>query len=127
MSVELKKEIELEIAHVLFLDIVGYSKLSVNEQHAQVEELTRLFVCASNSAKQKQPVAFKDPTGDGMALVFYKESGGTAQCAVEISRALKDNAPPASSNGHHSDRSVAGGRKTNSPTSPEAASTRHSG
>ena len=39
MSAESKKEIELEIAHVLFLDIVGYSKLSVNEQHAIVDEL----------------------------------------------------------------------------------------
>ena len=46
MAAEVKKEIELEIAHVLFLDIVGYSKLSVNEQDAQVAELTetvRLF------------------------------------------------------------------------------------
>ena len=58
MAAEVRKEIELEIAHVLFLDIVGYSKLSVNEQHAQVEELNGLFVCASNSAKQKQPVVF---------------------------------------------------------------------
>ena len=39
MPAEVKKEIELEIAHVLFLDIVGYSKLSVNEQHARVDEL----------------------------------------------------------------------------------------
>jgi hypothetical protein len=39
MSAELKKEIELEIAYVLFLDIVGYSKLSVNEQHARADEL----------------------------------------------------------------------------------------
>ena len=39
MPTEVKKEIELEIAHVLFLDIVGYSKLSVNEQHARVDEL----------------------------------------------------------------------------------------
>ena len=39
MAAEIKKEIELEIAHVLFLDIVGYSKLSVNEQHARVDEL----------------------------------------------------------------------------------------
>jgi hypothetical protein len=36
MDVEIKKEIELEIAHVLFIDIVGYSKLSANEQHARV-------------------------------------------------------------------------------------------
>jgi hypothetical protein len=39
MSAEVKKEIELEIAHVLFLDIVGYSKLSISEQHARVDEL----------------------------------------------------------------------------------------
>ena len=36
MSAEIKKEIQLEIAHVLFIDIVGYSKLSINEQHAAV-------------------------------------------------------------------------------------------
>ena len=40
MSVESKKEIQLEIAHVLFIDIVGYSKLSINDQHAAIEELT---------------------------------------------------------------------------------------
>ncbi len=39
---EAKKEIELEIAHVLFIDIVGYSKLSVNDQHAAVEELNQI-------------------------------------------------------------------------------------
>jgi hypothetical protein len=39
MAAEVKKEIELEIAHVLFLDIVGYSKLSVNEQHGRVESI----------------------------------------------------------------------------------------
>ena len=42
MPIEIKKEIELEIAHVLFIDIVGYSKLSINEQHAAVEELNRI-------------------------------------------------------------------------------------
>jgi len=53
------KEIELEIAHVLFLDIVGYSKLSVNEQHARVEELNEIvrFV-RTIPQRQKQPVAF---------------------------------------------------------------------
>jgi hypothetical protein len=42
VSVEAKKEIELEIAHVLFLDIVGYSKLSINEQHARIQELNEI-------------------------------------------------------------------------------------
>ena len=42
MPIEIKKEIQLEIARVLFIDIVGYSKLSINDQHAAVEELNRI-------------------------------------------------------------------------------------
>src|SRR5258706_6563508 len=92
MSVELKKEIELEIAHVLFLDIVGYSKLSVNEQHARVEELNELFrLCETFRKAEAASRLLKIPTGDGMALVFYKSPEEPAQCAVEISRALKEN------------------------------------
>src|SRR5437870_1217627 len=93
MSVEVKKEIELEIAHVLFLDIVGYSKLSVNEQHARVEELNQI-VRLSEQFRTAEAAArlLKIPTGDGMALVFYKSPEEPAQCAVEISRALKGNA-----------------------------------
>jgi hypothetical protein len=56
MPAEVKKKIELEIAHVLFLDIVGYSKLSVNEQHGRVDELNGLFACPSNSKKLKRPI-----------------------------------------------------------------------
>src|SRR5712675_717429 len=93
MSVELKKEIELEIAHVLFLDIVGYSKLSVNQQHAQVEELNEIVrLCEQIRKAEAASRLLKIPTGDGMALVFYKSPEEPAQCAVEISRALKDNA-----------------------------------
>src|SRR5437764_3981811 len=93
MSVELKKEIELEIAHVLFLDIVGYSKLSVNEQHARVEELNEIVrLCEQFRKAEAASRLLKIATGDGMALVFYKSPEEPAQCAVEISRALKDNA-----------------------------------
>src|SRR5262250_1041189 len=93
MATELKKEIELEIAHVLFLDIVGYSKLSVNEQHAQVEELNEIVRLSEQYRKAEAAGRLlKIPTGDGMALVFYKSPEEPAQCAVEISRALKDNA-----------------------------------
>ena len=46
MSVEIKKEIQLQIAHILFIDIVGYSKLSVNDQHAAVEELNQIVRAA---------------------------------------------------------------------------------
>jgi len=92
MSTEVKKEIELEIAHVLFLDIVGYSKLSVNEQHARVDELNGIVRLSEQFQKAEAANRIlKIPTGDGMALVFYKSPEEPAQCAFEISRALKDN------------------------------------
>src|SRR2546428_3935731 len=93
MAAEIKKEIELEIAHVLFIDIVGYSKLSVNEQHAAVEELNEIVrLCEQFRKAEAANRILKIPTGDGMALVFYKSPEEPAQCAFEISRALKDNA-----------------------------------
>ena len=92
MPAEVKKEIELEIAHVLFLDIVGYSKLSVNEQHARVDELNGIVRLSEQFQRAEAANRIlKIPTGDGMALVFYKSPEEPAQCAVEISRALKDN------------------------------------
>ena len=53
MAAGAKKEIQLEIAHVLFIDIVGYSKLSISEQHAAVEELNQLFALLSNFRRLK--------------------------------------------------------------------------
>jgi adenylate cyclase len=92
MPAEVKKEIELEIAHVLFLDIVGYSKLSVNEQHGRVDELNGIVRLSEQFQKAEAANRIlKIPTGDGMALVFYKSPEEPAQCAFEISRALKDN------------------------------------
>jgi TolB-like protein/Tfp pilus assembly protein PilF len=92
MSAEVNKEIELEIAHVLFLDIVGYSKLSVNEQHARVDELNGIVRLSEQFQKAEAANRIlKIPTGDGMALVFYKSPEESAQCAFEISRALKGN------------------------------------
>jgi len=90
MAAEIKKEIQLEIAHVLFIDIVGYSKLSINEQHAAVEELNRI-VRASEQFQRAEAAnrLLKIPTGDGMALVFYTSPEAPAHCAVEVSRALK--------------------------------------
>jgi TolB-like protein/class 3 adenylate cyclase/Tfp pilus assembly protein PilF len=92
MSAEVKKEIQLEIAHVLFIDIVGYSKLSINDQHAAIEELNQI-VRASEQFQRAQAASrlLKIPTGDGMALVFYTSPEAPAQCAVEISRALKEH------------------------------------
>jgi len=92
MDAEVKKEIQLEIAHVLFIDIVGYSKLSINEQHARVDELNGIVRLAEQFQKAEAAGRLmKIPTGDGMALVFYRSPEEPAQCAFEISRALKDN------------------------------------
>src|SRR6201993_3023886 len=92
MPAEVKKEIELEIAHVLFIDIVGYSKRSINEQHAAVEELNEI-VRAPEKFQRAEAASrlLKIPTGDGMALVFYTSPEAPAQCAVEINRALKEH------------------------------------
>jgi TolB-like protein/class 3 adenylate cyclase/Tfp pilus assembly protein PilF len=92
MFPEVKKEIELQIAHVLFIDIIGYSKLSINDQHAAVEGLNRI-VRASEQSQRAEAASrlLKIPTGDGMALVFYTNPAAPAQCALEISRALKQD------------------------------------
>src|SRR5256884_2387085 len=91
MSVESKKEIQLEIAHVLFIDIVGYSKLSINEQHAAVDELTQIVRATEQFQKaEASDRLIKIATGDGMALVFYTSPEAPAQCAVEISGGLKE-------------------------------------
>src|SRR5438128_3754458 len=88
MSTEIKKEIELEIAHVLFIDIVGYSKLSMNEQRAAVNEVNQA-VRASDEFRKAEAAdrLIKIPTGDGMALVFYTSPEAPVRCAIEINRA----------------------------------------
>src|SRR5881398_3057329 len=92
MPAEVKKEIQLDIAHVLFIDVVGYSKFSINEQGVMVDELTK--VVRSSDQYQKAEAAgrlIKIPTGDGMGLVFHTSPEAPAQCAVEISRVLKEH------------------------------------
>src|SRR4029077_7347767 len=68
------------------------SKLSINDQHAAVEELNRI-VRASEQFQRAEAASrlIRIPTGDGMALVFYTSPEAPAQCAVEISRALKEH------------------------------------
>src|SRR5438093_1924701 len=92
MAAETQKEIQLEIAHVLFIDTVGYSKLSINEQRAVVDELTQI-VRATEEFRQADASErlIKIATGDGMALVFYESPEAPVRCAMEVSRALKDH------------------------------------
>ena len=92
MPPEHSPDVKFEIAHVLFIDIVGYSKLSINDQHAAVEELNRI-VRASEQFQRPEAAdrLIRIPTGDGMVLVFYTNPEAPVQCAVEISRALKEH------------------------------------
>src|SRR5207249_864537 len=92
MSAEVKKEIELEIAHLLLIDVVGYSKLLVNEQIELLQELnqivrnTECFRAAETKGK-----LIRVPSGDGMALLFFHSPEEPARCALEISRTLQEH------------------------------------
>ena len=87
MTAEVKKEIALEIAHVLFIDIVGYSKLSINDQHAAVEELNRIVRATEQFQKaEASERLIKIATGDGMALVFYTSPDTPVRCPLRNDR-----------------------------------------
>ena len=92
MAAEVKKEIALEIGHVLFIDIVGYSKLLINEQSEQIQKLkeivrgTQQFRLAEAEGK-----LLRLPTGDGGALVFRTSPEAPVLCAMEIAKALKSH------------------------------------
>jgi serine/threonine-protein kinase len=90
MAAEVKKEIELEIAHVLFIDIVGYTTLLINEQRTLFQKLNKVVRETDQFRKAEESAALlKLPTGDGMALVFRSSPEAPVECALEVSRALK--------------------------------------
>ena len=80
----------LEIAHVLFIDIVGYSKLLTDEQSEALQELNQIV---RNTEAVREAEAARHliilPTGDGMALVFTGSVERPAECALEVSQALR--------------------------------------
>src|SRR6187551_1747703 len=91
-SAELKPDLPLEIAHLLSIDVVGYSKLLVNEQIELLQELnqivrsTECFRAAETAGKLTRV-----PTGDGMALLFFHSPEEPVRCALEIGKTLKDH------------------------------------
>src|SRR5437867_9007280 len=92
MSAETASNLKFEIGHVLFNDIVGYSKLLINEQSEQIQKLkeivrgTEQFRFAEAEGK-----LVRLPTGDGGALVFRTSPEATVLCALEISKELKNH------------------------------------
>src|SRR5947209_1437682 len=82
----------MQTAHVLFIDVVAYSKLLVNEQREVLQQLKEVVrrtpPCAKSDAGGK---LIRIPSGDGMALVFFQSPEEPVHCAMEIARALKNH------------------------------------
>jgi class 3 adenylate cyclase len=95
-----EEQTRLQIGHVLFIDIVGYSKLLVNQQSELLRELNEV-VSGTHEFREAEAEGklIRLPTGDGMALVFRTDP---AQCALEIARALKEHPRIALRMGIHS-------------------------
>src|SRR6266513_483721 len=92
MPIEIKKEIVLEIAHVLFIDIVGYSKLLIDEQRDYLHTLNEVVrETDSFRAAEAAGKLTRLPTGDGMALVFATTPDAPVSCALQVSKALRSH------------------------------------
>src|SRR5213079_1522918 len=90
MMPEAKPELHLEVAHVLFMDVVGFSKLLINDQSEILEQLNQL-VRETPHFREAEAAGklIRLATGDGMALVFSNSAEAPVECALEISKALK--------------------------------------
>src|SRR5205823_7249475 len=91
MPAKLKTERHLETAHVLFIDVVGYSKLLVNEQREVLQQLNQLVRKTPQFRKsERSGKLIRIPSGDGMALVFFQSPEEPVQCALEMARAMRN-------------------------------------
>ena len=90
MPSEHSPDVKFEIGHVLFIDMVGYSKLLITEQSERLQKL-REIVWATEQFRQAQAEGkqLRLPTGDGGALVFRNNPEAPVKCAMEISKELK--------------------------------------
>src|ERR1700736_2753094 len=81
----------LEIGHVLFIDIVGYSKLLNEEQKERLNQLIEIVLATAPVREATDEQLVRLPTGDGMALVFRRSAEEPARCALEIAEALQEH------------------------------------
>src|SRR5467141_2148439 len=90
MPSEHSSEVKFEIGHVLFIDIVGYSKLLINEQSEQIQKLKEIVRATEQfRLAEAEGKLLRLPTGDGGALVFRTTPEAPVLCALEISKELK--------------------------------------
>jgi TolB-like protein/class 3 adenylate cyclase/Tfp pilus assembly protein PilF len=91
-SAESKPDLALEIAHLLLIDVVGYSKLLVNEQIELLQELNQIVRSTESFRRaEASEELIRVPTGDGMALLFFRSPEEPVRCALESSRELKNH------------------------------------
>ena len=102
MTPESENNLRLEIGHVLFIDLVGYSKLLIEEQKERLRQLTDIVLATAQVREATNEQLIRLPTGDGMALVFRNSAEEPALCALEITQALKTHPEIAVRMGIHS-------------------------
>ena len=103
MSAEFQPDPQLEIAHVLFIDIVGSAKLLTNEQSEVLRDLNQIVRNTEQfRAAEAAGKLIRLPTGDGMALAFFTNPEAPVRCAMEISKAVRSNPRLALRMGAHS-------------------------
>jgi len=91
MASELKTHLHLEVGHILFLDIAGYSKLLADEQKELVQELNQIVRATKQfQAAEAEGRLTRLPTGDGIVLVFMNNPEAPVECALEISQKLQN-------------------------------------
>ena len=92
MAADSEPDVQLEIGHVLFLDVVGYSKLLINEQRERLQTLNEIVrSTAQFRASDASGMLVRIPTGDGMALIFRDSLESPVRCALEISQTIKSH------------------------------------
>jgi class 3 adenylate cyclase len=92
MSSVQEPHLHLEVGHILFLDIVGYSKLLADEQKELVQWLNQIVRDTEQfRAAEAEGKLTRLPTGDGMVLVFTNNPEAPVECALEISKALQSH------------------------------------
>ena len=89
MSADSSSDLKFEIGHVLFIDIVGYSKLLIEEQKERLHQLTAVVMATAQVSASTDEQLVRLPTGDGMALVFRHSAEEPARCALEVAEALR--------------------------------------
>jgi TolB-like protein/class 3 adenylate cyclase/Tfp pilus assembly protein PilF len=92
MATESESEVQLQIGHVLFMDVVGYSKLLVDEQREIQEQLSQIVRSTQQvAAAEEAEKLIRLPTGDGMALVFFNSPEAPVYCAIDVAKKVREH------------------------------------